>query len=739
MAKEPDLVSSDNLPDPVIRVTADVTRMKDEDLGTVTVDGDEELSIKYEEDDPNLVEAFSKVAKGKKFLRKFSDDVIQRFDDCFDNSREYRERLAEDWRIFSGDLPPKQPPFENVSNAHVPILLENMTRLYMRASQELFGDWRSVFGVEALNVQDRPIADVLSKHGNWQIREQIPDFRRQFGHRGMLHFFVNGDVCSHSYYSNDLKQNRHEILTADEFITPYVHVTTMPDYSDLPYYFKVMHRYRHQIERHKDVWFEVDRVIKKESPSWEDEPTSVLRDTVADVQGVHKPSDDRRAPYKLLHYEGWEKLPEQKMDRWVKAIIDYRTHAVLSLEIFEEDDWQDKLRYEQQMGELMDYRQAEQAWQQVGQAQLQQEALLNQVDSGAVDGMAPEQLDHIGGVLQDIQANPLPTDPPVPPAWLDPDDPEAEPAKIRKVPIRMFSHGVCIEPMVGNLGIAPGRIVSDLNRAANVALSIWTDAASLANNWSIITTDLVEFQEPFNILPGKVNKATGTTGMDLQNGIKELRPGPANDQLINLVNMTKEWGQSSVHSNDVMSGVAGKSGESWRGLSARIEQATRNLAGYTQKYAVEFLENVLKNNARLNAIYLPEEEIININLDKMQGPEQLRIGRAMYERDYRVTFAADLRFATESQRIAEADEMAQMPQIIPPLQQNIPFLYQAAKRMLEARRLFDLIPFLGPEPPPPDQPLGLPPPPPPGAMPMGPNGQPMSAPEQQGPPPDQMQ
>jgi len=97
-----------------------------------------------------------------------------------------------------------------------------------------------------------------------------------------------------------------------------------------------------------------------------------------------------------------------------------------------------------------------------------------------------------------------------------------------------------------------------------------------------------------------------------------------------------------------------------------------------------------------------------------------KIGRELYARNYQVEIRADLRFATQAQRVGEADDALKLIQGVPQLQGNISLIYAAVKKCLEARGQRDMLPLLGPPPPVPMTPLGMPPPAPPPMM--GPPG-----------------
>lgn len=705
--------------------------------------------ILFDEDSDNIVRDLAGTREGDEELKRISDFVTEAYDTARKSTEEYRQRMARDWQFFTGDLPDKTFPYENCANGHVPMMLENATRLQARMYGELFGDWNNVFGVTPMGPDDDNVAQILSAHGNWQLRSQIKDFKRQ-QHRGTLAFLVIGDVTSRSYYDEETRSNRHDILTPDDFCIPYTHVTTMPDYSDVPYVCLELPMYRHQLEGMVGRWHDVEAVLDRASPSWAEDPDRPMAQETAKTQGIEIPEDDPNAPYKIVQWEGWLDLPGQDRQRYCQVHFDQDTHALLCLTIHERTNWQDKARYERQVAELEQYNAAVTEYQMALEA-IQQAELANQqsvedhalaveehtkdasaqVALGIADpGMASMALDSLEAAPPPQMPVPAPPPPPLPPAWMTEDGMEPEPP--RTEPIRMFAHGVAIEPLVGNLGISYGKIQSHLNEAANTALNQFIDAATLGNSWGLIVSSGVEFEKPFSVAPGRINRMKRMMGSDIRENMYELKPREANPQLMQLVDKFVQYGQTSMQAPSVLSGEAGKSGETFRGISARIEQATKQLSVFTQKYA-DFVQQILLNNAALNAQYLPEEEVF-FALNHLGTMQELRAGRALYERDYRVEIRADMRFATLSQRIGEADEMVGMIAKDPLLQSNLRLQYEVRKKSLEARGRHDLVALLG-APPPPSPMFGPPPPPPmPPGMPPGQGGPPPGG-AQGGPPP----
>jgi hypothetical protein len=750
--------------------------MNEDDVIEVEVekpkDAEEEVVIQYDEDATNLVPIFAETKEGKEYLKRISDKVSSDFQADWDSSSDYRDRRKADWKIFAGDLPPKEFPFKDAANPHVPLMLENLSRLCFRATGELFGDWQTILSAVPMGADDENVANFVTRHMNWQFNEQIPDFKRQIGHRGILTFFAHGDVVIHSYYDPETRLNRHEVLTCDNFVTPFMHVTTMPDFSDCPHYTKILRFYRHQLEARRDDWYDVDKVLKKTHPSWDDDPESPLAEAVGETQGISPENSDsdkklggETSPYTLLWYEGWLRLPNQDKDRWCQVILDKHSKCILNLMIHERANWQDRERFNGQMQEKEMFSQAMQQHQMMLQAHeaatMQHQQVLGEVDSrlsglagelgdalksGQMDGQNAVDLLHgqsseLDGMLPG--APPPPPSAPPPPNWMleqlvpgedgaMPDPMSIEPEPIRREPVYLFTHGVCIEPLHGNLGLSYGIIQADLNRAANTALAQFTDAATLNNCSSYITSGLEFEGGDLDLSPGAINKAKGSIGQELKNHIMPIQPAPASPQLMDVVKLSIDTAQSSIQSPNVLSGEAGKSGETARGLMGRIEQATKQLSVVTGKYA-DVVVQVGKNNAYLNSVFLPDEEIVRLLNTESQRYEELKIGKGLYEKGYKFQLRADLRFATQVQKIEEADSVLQMCLQVPPLSMNASIVYTAIKQAFIARGRYDLVQKLGA--PPPDQQQFPVPGPPPG--PGGPPGQPgAGAPPPGGPQPN---
>lgn len=741
----------------------EVTPEKEEDPGFIDADieaqlpGPEEKAedpFTFDEDLPNLVPVFEAHPEGNKALKKLVQQCHDEFKTSWDKNEGYRQKVAESWRVLYCDLPPKNKPYENCANAAIPLALQNVVRYTNKIINEVFGDWSGVFNFMPTNPKAEMIAPIVTEHSNWQIRNRIVGFKRQ-QHRGVLIFAVAGDVVCHSYYDPITKRNCHEILTCDDFVTPYTHVSVSPDFSDVPWVARRIPFFKTKLKQMSKQWSNIDKVTSYEPPEYgSEDATTELRNTIADHQ-MEDPFGQQRGEYEIIHYEGWLELPGQMQERYCQLIFDLCSKQPLSLRVHERASYAEKYRYEYQTQEFQQYSQQ---LQQMVQMQQQQQQQSQQLQMQAM--MMPQDSPDVGMMMQQSQQiaqQPMPQPPPKP-TWMVTDETMPEPPA--KEPIFMFSHGVCLEPMLGNLGIGIGRIDSQLNLATNTVWSQFLDAATLGNGKTFITAGNVDFRSPFKIGPGVFNKAKNVMPSDLQNAFYELEFGQANPQLIMAADKLMQFGEQASSTPDLMSGAAGKSGETARGFAGRTEQMNSMFQVPAQKYA-DFVIQIMKNNCKLNRTFMDESEIFYVNRFnedmEMSGSEMVKAAREFYDNEFEIELVSDMQFKSRAEKVSEADEIVQLPNVRPDLfAGNHAFTYHAMKEALKARGMHRMArKLLGPPPPLPTNTFGLPPgtpgtaigpeqmgPPPgappgqgpPGGPPQGPPGQPPPQGPPQGPP-----
>lgn len=669
----------------------------------------DEAELVIDLESSNLVEELESTDEGQKFLKRLVQDVHDEFMQAWDKNASYREKVAEAWRVLFCDLPPKSKPFENCANAAIPLALQNIVRLTNKMTTEVFGDWSEVYNFVPTNPKGESVASICSQHSNWQIRCKMPGYKRQMK-RAILIFAVAGDVAAHSYYDPTTRRNVHDVLTCDDFVVPYTHVSVNPDFSDVPWIARRFPYTKTKLKqmKRKAGWVNVDKVTAYDAPEYTNgQAETNLRDTVANFLG-EDPFGQKKGEYEIVQWEGWMELPGVDEELYCQLIFDLCSKVPVKLTVHMKASYDEKARYELQMQEFQQFQQQSQQLQQATQQkEMAVAGLLGQAEQ------LPQDSPEVGGLLQQAQvaqSQPLPP-PPVPPSWMA--DGQMEPKPPEREPVYMFSHGVCIEPILGNLGVGLGRIDGQLNIATNTLWSMFFDASALGNGKTFITASNVDFAGPFKIGPGVINKAKNIMPSDLANGIMPLDFGAANPQLIEAADRMMQFGEQAAGTPDIMSGAEGKSGETARGQQGRIEQMNTMMRVPTMAFA-DFAIQVMKNNCKLNAVFCSESELFYVNRYnddlKLGGSQLIRAARDMYDNEYEIELVSDLQFRSRAQKVSEADEIVQLPNAFPDLAYNYAFKYYAIRESLKARGMHKIArDLLGPPPPPPQNTFGLPP------------------------------
>lgn len=703
----------------------------------------------------NLVPYLLQSDEGKRVLKECAEQVIQDTEDDQDSCEDWLKKRKSRWRLLVGDLDEKSFPWDDCANIHIPVMLERVLRIVHRIYAEMFPDRDYVFTVLPSSQLSQERADVLSLHENWQIRREIDDFFKQ-NRRALMEFIIHGDCIFYSYRDIPGKRNRHEALSCEDFVFPYHWRTNTVDCSDIPRKTRYLRKFKHELLalQKAGVYAQVDDILESEKksgaalyapakkptptvrtksslimpPSFDDGPDLPVRPAVDRYEGRQAPTHGGKAPYVFFEHHCWYKLPGWEEERPVTITVEPKTKTVVCFSTREQDDWKDKLRFEKQSQELGQYTANQQSFAELQAMEQQVQARLSQPD------VPPDE----AAMLQQQLGKEKPM-PPAPPKWLAAG--AQGPTPVRKIPIEAFSHGVCIENLDGSLGLGLGLLLEPFNQTANIVGSQFVDSATLANTATIFGPENVLQTGSMRIAPGEYHPIRGVSADQMQNAFKMIQFPQANPQLLDIIKLMLESADGVSSAPDVLSGEAGKANETYRGIATRVEQATKQLTVLALNY-LEMLSNVLKNNARLNAVFMDDVEIKHVVDPRTMQGSTLELGRALYDDSFDIVFSADTRFAGREQKISEADQILGMPMAVPPpLAPSLfpmSFMYEALVGCLKARGRHDLIQYLGPRPPTPmPQPPGMPgmPPGPPGMPPGPPGASPQGGPPAPGGPP----
>lgn len=677
----------------------------------------------------NLVPVLDGTEKGKKFLKELAERVAQDVKMDWDSCSGWRDKRKKRWQLLVGDIPPKSYPFDDSANVHLPIMLERVLRLVHRLYAEMFPDRDFFWTALPSSSLSQERADILTLDTNWQFRREIPDWMPQ-NRRGLMEYVVNGDAVFFSYRDFANNRNRHECLTCEEVVFPYHWKTSMVDMSDIPRKTRFLRKYRHELVELERLgrFHGVDAVFEAQKHgSHSGGPETTIRDAVDKYAGRDKPDGDKNAPYFLYEYHGWAKVPGMgDSERPITATVEPETQRILCLYMREQEDWKDRARFDREMAEAEAFSAASAQFQQLQVDEQVAQQRLAQPDVPPDEAMA----------LQEALAAEAPV-PPTAPPWMQ-DGAVTQPKPVRRVPIECFSHAVCIENPDGSMGLGIGMLLEEFNKAGNVAASQFTDSATLSNVVTAFMPEGIKLEPgDTELTPGKIHRVQGLSAEQIQNAIKIVQFPPANPQLLEVIRMVTEAADGVSSAPDVLSGEPGKANETYRGIATRVEQATKQLTVLALNY-MEMLNNVVKNNSRLNANFMDDDQVKTVVDPRTLETVDIETGRQLYAEDYEIAFTADVRFGGRAEKIAEADQLLGMFGALPPDVAMMVFppsyIYEAVVRALKARGMHDMVKYLGPRPP-----IGMPmappvPPPPPMGGPPPPGGPPPGGPPIQGPP-----
>lgn len=670
-----------------------------DDEDTKEVDLAESEGDPADEDDFNMVKKYSASDDGKKFLEDVSDIVMDSFKSMWESTEEYREKRAQLYRLFRGNLTQKSAPFEDCANIHMPVVLQAIAMLVPRVITEIFPADDYIFKAVPTGPEDQERADVLTQHGDWQFKHEISDFIPQF-ERAVTESMLVGTAIVYSCRDTINNRNNHRALSCEDLVMSYTVNAVDPSLADVPEKIMIVRWSRHELEdlvaqgkydsdAVGSILEPLDDPKNRGSKAKQDEPTLTVRESVEEVEGHVRPENDPTAPYVFYEYHGWLKLPGEERQRPVVAVVETSTRKIASFYLREDDDWRDKERYDREIQDIASYQQAVE--------QFRAAAANPQLIPGP-DGM-PTQA-------------PIP-DAPIPPpsVKLDEAGEPLPPEQPRKVAIEYFTRIDCIYDPHGSMGIGIGDMVKGFNEMVNQLGNLFTDAASIANSPPQLVSENALPPGEVEIGPGAIIRSP-LPPEQLDKAQKTLIQTQGNPQLLEMMNLLMGVAKEVAATPDVYSGQPGKAGETYRGISTRVQEAAKPLTAVAQRI-LRGLTEIVRKNARLNSIFLPEEDIVNV-IDPSKGRMKVKITRAIYLEDYDITFTADTRFTSQAQKLDEDVQLMQFAATSPlfagnQIQQQV-FLFEVASRYLKDMKRPELIPYLGqrPQPPPPPQPIAPP-------------------------------
>jgi hypothetical protein len=667
---------------------------------------------------------------------KIASRVFKDYERDLRSSEKYREKRASILKLFIGMLPPSE---NDGAQVHFSIIAKACIRIHARIYDQQFPSNGEFFGVKPTDAFDLDRSIRVAKHLNWQILHQIPEYVPN--HKALImQWLLYGSAFSYTYWSASKNRPCHEVCATEDIVLPYKRKSTDPNLADMPRITRILRMQRHELEAEAATGYfqNVDKLFDKMDKgqaggNQEDSQKSGSIQEVTDkASGVEKDEEsDSDSPRVLLEQHRWLSLPKAKaapvdspleemaepaglMDegsepkkdkkepqRPVIVTIDRDTKIVVSVRLREDEDPQDRARYnlEQDANEAQ-YAAAMQQWQMDMQAYEMNQTQMPMAGPMDSTGMPmPGAMDSTGPMMP--MAQPPPMQPEMPPP----------PAPPKMVPIHFFTHYVCIPNPEGVYGYGIGFLLEGNNQLADTLASYVVDAAFLNSTATFIYSRQAKLgRGEFRIRPGEGTQ-TDLNPQDLDKGIKKLDFAPPDPAMGNMIKAQQEDADDVSSAGDILSGEVGGSNETATTTQIRIGQALQAIAIWNKDYGrARTCEG--QKLARLNSVYLGDEEYFSVvdpykrippaqpGGDFAPSVEKVVVARRDYLEDVDITITADQRMASQPQRMAEAQAAFNLVNTNPYLAQN-PFLMAAvAKKMFRAMDDPELMAALQMQPPP---------------------------------------
>jgi chaperonin GroES len=194
---------------------------------------------------------------------------------------------------------------------------------------------------------------------------------------------------------------------------------------------------------------------------------------------------------------------------------------------------------------------------------------------------------------------------------------------IRIVPVSYFTRFIFMPSPDGCFyGLGFGKLMFGINQSVNTILNQLIDAGTLNNRQGGFLTKGLQLGGRNNSWSGDMNIpmsgwiSVPSTGDDLRKGIVPLPTKEPSQVLFTLLNFLVEAGKELSSVSDVMSGESPGSNVPAASTLAVIEQGLKVFSGIFKRM-YRSLKEEFKKIARLNRMYLPEEEYYLVLDDEM--------------------------------------------------------------------------------------------------------------------------
>jgi hypothetical protein len=649
-------------------------------------------------------------------LKTIGIQVVARYERDLSSRSDRMKKLELLQKLYALVAEPKSFPWHNCANIKTPALTGPNLQIQARLFDMILPPSGKIFTVVPATVQDEQFAHVTEQFANSYVRYKMPYMAQ--GLDDTLHqMTLYGSSFRRTYWDEYEGRVRSDWIPIEDFVVAYSERSQDPSMSNVGRYTLLNRMSTYDLDARGDSGYFVNVTEAKKVKCDDDGNRSSFQDRADQIDGVTKDGeeDDEGGTRKVLEQHCKWKLPNEPKkhpafdgrEHYVMITVDRASGQVLRMNLREEDDPDDRRRYDRQFAAYEQYGRDLAAYQQQQMTPLPMPGAATMTAPPAMGG--PPDMS-MGGMepVMGAQAPAAPMGDPMamqgPPAPLLEPKPVEPPKPVRRRQICFFTHYRCF-PSDGFYGLGYGDLLYGIAVAQNTVINQWVDGQAVKNARPMFMSRQIRMQRgAINIGPAAVNEIDAPVA-SIKDAIHFLDPPNSDPGTVPLIKMLDGFTDRIAGNGDLMSGQAPGSNQTKGGMQILNEQMMAPITVLARRVKEAF-RHELDKIWRCWGVFLEDDEVVDI-VGEGNRPEQINIGRAMFTPSAHLVPASDPRM--KSQRLEDLQSLTQFVMSMPVIAQNPPVGGPVMLKLCEMvlRVMPDgeqLIPMLRPPPPPPPQP-----------------------------------
>ncbi len=648
-------------------------------------------------------------------LKRIGTKCVERYERHLSSRSDRMKKLEQLQKMYALVAETKNFPWHNCANIKTPALTGPNLQIQARLFDMILPPTGKIFTVVPASVADEANAHLTEQFANSYVRYKMPYMAQ--GLDDTLHqMTLYGSSFRRTYWDASEGRVRSDWIPIEDFVVAYSERSQDPSMSNVECYTLLNRLNTYFLEAQEASGYFVNVAEARKVKCDDDGNRGDFQSQADKIDGVSKDStdDDEFGIRKVLEQHCKYRLPNQPdkhpafdgKEHYVMVTVDRASSQVLRMCLREEDDPDDKNRYDRQFAAFQKYQDDLQAYQQqqmtglppMGAPGMTQPPMMG----GPPDTTAPPGMEPVMG-------QPPPPPGPMgmmmpPPAPLMAPDPVEPPKPVRRRQICFFTHYRCF-PSDGFYGLGYGDLLYGIAVAQNTVINQWVDGQAVKNARPMFMSRQIRMQRgAMSIGPGSVNEIDAPVA-SIKDAIHFLDPPNSDPGTVPLIKMLDGFTDRIAGNSDLMSGQAPGSNQTKGGMQILNEQMMAPITVLARRVKEAF-RHELDKIWRCWGVFLEDDEVADVI---GEGGKALRIeiGRAMFTPSVHLVPASDPRM--KSQRLEDLQHLTSFVMSMPLLQQNPQIAMPIQTKLCEMvlRTMPDgeqLIPFLQPPPPPPPQP-----------------------------------